>query len=178
MTVIECMDNRFHDGVLTAAMTRDPDAFEEVKKNYNDLITYLPEIDLYGRTREEATADALHRDLEKVVVNHFVQQYTRSDMLDLLNLLLPVHGIVQGIGHLLVYETDELFLGHLVRIYRIERRCGTGLDALLLLLIVYDGIACSRFIRENDLFHLSGILHHGCHYGFRDTAGFRMLILD
>lgn len=88
MTVIECMDNRFHDGVLTAAMTRDPDAFEEVKKNYNDLITYLPEIDLYGRTREEATADALHRDLEKVVVNHFVQQYTRSDMLDLLNLLL------------------------------------------------------------------------------------------
>lgn len=90
MTVIECMLDRFHDGVYSAAMARDRDGLEEAKQNFDDLDSFLPPMDLYGRTKEEAAADALHSELEGVVIRHFVRQYPRADMLTLLNLLLRV----------------------------------------------------------------------------------------
>lgn len=88
--IMMLMQDRHSDGVALAARTRDPGKYEEVVRFYTkrtDPIFNLPFLPLHGETPEEHCADEVHGNLESVVIQHFVSQYDRSEMIALIQLL-------------------------------------------------------------------------------------------
>ena len=94
--IMMLMRERHSDGVELAARTRTPERFEETVRFYTertDPIFQLPRVfPLYDKTEEEDCADQIHGALEGIVIRHFVDQYSRDEMLTMLRLLNKASG--------------------------------------------------------------------------------------